>query len=64
LDELPEVRKERFKNIFRITAIEQSLAEIRWNSALCDKKYKKGVIDISMKVIKTALEGFEGLMNI
>ncbi|MFA6097653.1 MAG: glycogen/starch synthase [Candidatus Paceibacterota bacterium] len=63
LNELPEARKERFKNIFRITAIEQSLAEIKWNSALCDKKYKKGVIDISIIVIKTALEGFEGLLS-
>lgn len=61
---LPEDKRENFKSLFRITAIEQSLAEIRWNSVLCDKKYKKGVIDISIKVIKTALEGFEGLRGI
>lgn len=64
LNSLPEDKKEKFKNIFRITAIEQSLAEIRWNSVLCDKKYKKGVIDMSIKVIKTALEGFDGLREI
>ena len=64
LNGIPEGKKEKFKSIFRITAIEQSLAEIRWNSALCDKKYKKGVIEVSMKVIKTALEGFEGLLGI
>lgn len=64
LESLPEDQKEFFKKIFRITAIEQAMAEIRWNSELCDKKYKKGVIDISIKTIKTALKGFEGLKGI
>lgn len=64
LETLPVSKKEYFKNIFRITAIEQAMAEIRWNSDLCEKKYKKGVIDISIKTIRTALEGFEGLMKI
>ncbi|MBW6441145.1 glycogen/starch synthase [Patescibacteria group bacterium] len=61
---LPEAEKENFKEIFRIVVIEQSLAEIRWNSRLCKKEYKKGVIDISKKIIKIALEGFEGLEEI
>ncbi len=64
LESLPEDQKEHFKNIFKVTAIEQAMAEIRWNSDLCEKKYKKGVIDISIKTIKTALEGFEGLLSI
>ncbi|MCK4891979.1 MAG: glycogen/starch synthase [Candidatus Pacebacteria bacterium] len=56
--------KNKFKEIFRITAIEQAMAEIKWNSTACKKKYKKGVIDISIKTIKTALEGFEWLIEI
>jgi len=64
LESLPAKDKDRFKNIFRITAIEQAMAEIKWNAELCKKKYKKGVIDISKKIIKTALEGFEGLEEI
>ena len=61
LESLPNENKNRFKKIFRITAIEQAMAEIKWNSFACKKIYKKGVIDISLKTIKTALEGFEGL---
>ena len=54
--------KEDFYNIFRIIAIEQSLAEIKWNSALCERKYRRGVIDASVKTIEKALDGFEGLL--
>ena len=64
LNSLPAKDKDRFKEIFRITAIEQAMAEIKWNAEACKKKYKKGVVDISLKTIKTALEGFEGLENI
>lgn len=64
LENLPDDKKENFKTIFRLMAIEQSLAEIRWNSELCEKKYKKGIIDMSIKVIQTALEGFEGFVRI
>lgn len=64
LESLPAEDKNRFKKIFRITAIEQSMAEIKWNSVACKKIYKKGVIDISLQTIKIALEGFEGLVEI
>ncbi|MCK4918988.1 MAG: glycogen/starch synthase [Candidatus Pacebacteria bacterium] len=64
LNRLPESEKESFKEIFRIVAIEQSMAEIKWNSASCKKEYKKGVIDISTQIIKTALDGFDGLLEI
>jgi len=64
LNSLSEKDRNRFKEIFRITAIEQAMAEIKWNSVACKKKYKKGVVDVSIKTIKTALEGFEGLMVI
>jgi len=63
LNNLSEKNKDKFKEIFRITAIEQSMAEIKWNSEACKKKYKKGVIDVSLKTIKVALEGFDGLME-
>ncbi len=62
LESLSVEDKNRFKKIFRITAIEQALAEIKWNSAVCKKIYKKSVIDVSLKTIKTALEGFEGVL--
>lgn len=64
LESLPAKDKDRFQKIFRITAIEQAMAEIKWNSVLCKKIYKKGVIDISLQTIKIALEGFEGLGEI
>ncbi len=64
LESLGAKDKDRFMEIFRITAIEQSMAEIKWNSVACKKKYKKGVVDISIKTIKIALEGFEGLMRV
>ena len=63
LNSLPEKDRDRFKEMFRITAIEQSMAEIKWNAMACKKKYKKGVVDVSLKTIKVALEGFEGLMG-
>ena len=56
--------KEDFQKIFRITAIEQAMAEIRWNARLCERKYKKGVVDVSLKTIRTALDGFGGLRGI
>ncbi len=62
VDSLFKKEKEDFYNIFRIIAIEQSLAEIKWNSALCERKYKRGVIDASVKTIEKALGGFEGLL--
>ncbi len=62
VDSLFKKEKEDFYNIFRIIAIEQSLAEIKWNSALCERKYKRGVIDVSIKTIEKALGGFEGLL--
>ncbi|MDF1498449.1 MAG: glycogen/starch synthase [Patescibacteria group bacterium] len=64
LESLPAKDKDRFKEIFRIIVIEQAMAEIKWNAELCKKKYKKGVINISLKTIKIALEGFEGLEEI
>lgn len=64
LESLPTEDKNRFKKIFRITAIEQAMAEIKWNSEACKKKYKKAVVDISIKTIKVALGGFEELEEI
>ena len=59
---LSKKEKDNFYNIFRVIAIEQSLAEIKWNSALCERKYKRGIIDVSIKTIEKALEGFNKLM--
>ena len=64
LESLLEKDRNRFKEIFRITAIEQSMAEIKWNAEACKEKYKKKVVDVSLKIIKIALEGFEGLKRI
>lgn len=63
VDSLFKKEKEDFYNIFRIIAIEQSLAEIKWNSALCERKYKRGVVDVSVKTIEKSLGGFEGLLS-
>jgi aminoglycoside phosphotransferase (APT) family kinase protein len=61
---LSKKEKDYFYDVFRITAMEQAMAEIRWNSVLCEKKYKKGVIDISLKTIKNSLKGFDFLLDI
>jgi len=62
ISSLAKKENEYFHEIFRVIAIEQSLAEIKWNSALCERKYKKGVIDASLETIEKALGGFEGLL--
>ncbi|MEA2097895.1 MAG: glycogen/starch synthase [Patescibacteria group bacterium] len=64
INSLSEKDKNRFKEIFRITVIEQSMAEIKWNAEACKKKYKKGVINISLKTIEVALKWFEGLIGL
>ena len=53
---LSKKEKDNFYNIFRVVAIEQSLAEIKWNSALCERKYKRGIIDVSIKTIEKFLK--------
>lgn len=64
MDSLFKKEKEDFHNIFRVIAIEQSLAEIKWNSALCERKYKRSVIDVSIKTIEKALGGVRSCCNI
>lgn len=64
LKNIPDKEVSKFMEIFRITAIEQSMAEIKWNSEACKKIYKKGVINISIRIIETALDGFDGLLEI
>ncbi len=63
LNSLSSQEKKNFREIFRVVAAEQAMAEIKWNSKLCKRKYKKQVIDISIRTVRAALEGFDELLK-
>ena len=54
--------KKDVKKIFRMTIINEALGEIRWNSEICNKKYKKEVIKMSSKTIINSLKSFNYLL--
>lgn len=54
---LSNKEKKEFKEIFYPVLLIQALNEIRWNSKICKKKYKRGVINSSIKTINDILKG-------
>lgn len=56
-------KKEKFKQIFRVVAINQSFSEIGGGSKLCEKKFSQGVINASLITINKALKGFDALLQ-
>ncbi len=55
-------RREKFKEIFRVVAINQAFSEIGGGSKLCEKRFSQGVIDASLITISNALKGFDFLI--
>lgn len=61
---LPKEEIDEFKNLFEAKVIFEALAELIWNFEICPLQYQKSLIEICIKTINTAIEGFSKLLKL
>lgn len=64
ISRLAKNKIEEFKDLFRVVIITEAMGELRWSINLCEKKYRKGVKESSLKTINAALAGFDNLTTL
>jgi thiamine kinase-like enzyme len=61
---LPDEEIDEFKKLFEARVIFGAMAETIWNIKICPTKYQKSLVEICIKTINVALEGFDELLKL